>query len=81
MISGGGPHMARMNETRRITFNADARMLATAQAALGTRTATETINRSLAEVVRQTRLRRLAQRRFPDLTPEALEKMRRPRLM
>jgi hypothetical protein len=66
-------------ETRRITFHADAPMLAAAQQALGTTTVTETINRSLAEVVRGARLRRLAERRLPDLTPEMLAELRRPR--
>ena len=65
---------------KRLTLNADEEMLLEAQRVLGTETATETINRSLAEVVRRHRLSRLARRRFPDLDPETLERMRRARM-
>lgn len=64
--------------TKRVTFNADAALLEEAREALGTSTATDTINRALGEVVRLTRLRSLAAREFPDLTPDALEAMRSP---
>lgn len=57
-------------EVKRITLNADARLLRQAQEVLGTTTATDTINRSLAEVVRRHRLGSLAERRFPDLAPQ-----------
>lgn len=50
-----------------------------AREVLGTKTTTETIHRALAQVIRQARLRRLAQERFEDLTPEALERLRRGR--
>lgn len=66
--------------TRRLTLNADEELLAQAQRVLGTPTATETINRSLAEVVRRHRLSRLAKRRFPDLDPETLDELRHRRL-
>lgn len=64
------------HRVKRMTFNADEDLLAAAQEALGARTATDTINQSLASVVRSTHLRRLAGRRFPDLTPDALASMR-----
>lgn len=48
-----------------------------AREVLGTKTTTETIHRALADVVRQARLRGLAHERFEDLTPEALERLRR----
>jgi hypothetical protein len=63
--------------TRRVTFNVDTALLEAAGELLGTTTTTETLNGALADVVRQARLRSLAQREFPDLTPEALETMRR----
>lgn len=65
---------------RRLTLNADEEMLLEAQRVLGTPTVTETINQSLAEVVRRHRLARLAKRRFPDLDPAVLDEMRRRRL-
>lgn len=65
--------------TRRVTFNADVELLEAAQKLLGTRTTTETLNRALADAVRQARLLSLAQREFPDLTPEVLEEIRRGR--
>lgn len=64
---------------KRITFNADADLLAAAQKALGARTATDAINQSLAHVVRRQALQRLAGYEFPDLTPEALAHLRAPR--
>lgn len=64
---------------KRITFNADADLLAAAQQALGARTATDAINQSLAHVVRRQALQRLAGYDFPELTPEALVELRAPR--
>jgi Arc/MetJ family transcription regulator len=66
-------------QTKRVTFNANAELLAEAQAALGTGSTTETLNSALAEVVRRARLESLAGREFPDLTPEVLEEIRRGR--
>lgn len=62
-----------------MTFNADADLLERAQQALGTRTATDTINRALAEVVRRDDLGRLVDLVPPDLTPEMLREIRKPR--
>lgn len=62
-----------------MTFNADADLLERAQQALGTRTATDTINRALAEVVRRDDLGRLVDVVPPDLTPEMLREIRKPR--
>jgi len=62
-----------------MTFNADADLLERAQQALGTRTATDTINRALAEVVRRDDLGRLVDLVPPDLTPEMLAQLRKPR--
>jgi len=65
---------------RRVTVNIDAEALREAQRILGAPTLTETVNRSLGEVVRRHRLPRLRSRRLPALTPEVLEAMRRSRL-
>jgi hypothetical protein len=46
---------------------------------LGTRQTTATIHEALREVVAREKRRRLAARDFPDLTPEAIEGMRRAR--
>lgn len=65
--------------TRRVTLNVDEQHLREAGEALGTASMTETINRSLEEVVRAHHRMWLAEHRFEDLTLEALREMRRPR--
>lgn len=71
--------MVEGKRVKRMTFNADADLLERAQQALGTRTATDTINRALAEVVRRDDLGRLVDLVPPDLTPEMLREIRKPR--
>ena len=44
----------------------------------GTRRTTDTVHEALRDVVARARRARLAERDFEDLTPEALEAMRRP---
>ena len=67
------------HRVKRITFNADADLLEQAKKALGTTSATDAINRSLAEVVRKGSLSSLARDGVPGLTPEMLRELRRPR--
>jgi Arc/MetJ family transcription regulator len=67
------------HRVKRITFNADADLLEQAKKALGTTSATDAINRSLAEVVRNGSLSTLARDGVPGLTPEMLRELRRPR--
>jgi Arc/MetJ family transcription regulator len=67
------------HRVKRITFNADADLLEQAKKALGTTSATDAINRSLAEVVRNGSLSSLARDGVPGLTPEMLRELRRPR--
>lgn len=64
---------------KRMTFNADADLLERAQQVLGTNTATDTINRALAEVVRRHDLASLVDLPIDDLTPEVLRQLRKPR--
>lgn len=64
---------------KRMTFNADADLLQQAQKVLGTVTATDTINTALAEVVRRDAVSGLADLHLPDLTPEMLRELRKPR--
>ena len=45
---------------------------------LGTQRTTDTVHQALREVVARARRARLAERDFEDLTPDALEAMRRP---
>ncbi len=66
---------------KRMTFNADADLLARAQQVLGTATATDTINTALAEVVRRDDLSQLVDLVPPDLTPEMLRELRKPRIV
>jgi Arc/MetJ family transcription regulator len=67
------------HRVKRITFNADADLLEQAKKALGTTSATDAINRSLAEVVRRDSGVRLVERGFSGLTPEMVKELRRPR--
>jgi hypothetical protein len=50
-----------------------------ARRVLGTKGTTETIHRALEDVVRRERLKALTERTFEDLTPEALDELRRTR--
>lgn len=69
--------MATPSSVKRVTFNADADLLAEARAVLGTSSATGTINAALGEVVRRHRRERLLTHDFSDLTPEVLDAIRR----
>ena len=64
---------------KRTSLNLDFDLVAEAREVLGTQGTTKTIHRALEDVVRRERLRALAQERFDDLTPEALEQIRRTR--
>ena len=64
---------------KRTSLNLDLDRVAQARKVLGTKNTTDTIHRALDEVVRRERLRALADERFDDLTPEALERLRRRR--
>jgi Arc/MetJ family transcription regulator len=61
---------------KRTSLNLDLDLVAQARDVLGTNGTTETVHRALEDVIRREHLRRLAQRTFEDLTPEALEKLR-----
>lgn len=63
----------------RTNMNLDRELVADAADVLGTHGATETVHAAMAEVVRAARLRRLAARDLPDLTPNALTELRRSR--
>ena len=63
--------------TKRTSINLDVDLVDQAKAVLGTSEVTETIHLALTEIVRMQRLRRLASRDFPDLSPAALAEMRR----
>ena len=69
----------RRKRTRRTSLILDLDLVDQARELLGTTTTTETIHRALHEAIGFERRRSLASRDFPDLTVEALEKMRRPR--
>ena len=63
----------------RTNMNLDRELVSEAAAVLGTRSATETVHAAMAEVVRASRRRRLAAQEFSDLSPEALDMLRRSR--
>lgn len=59
-------------------MNLDLELVAAAREVLGTNEMTETVHRALAQVVRQARLQRLAERRF-DISDADLAELRRSR--
>jgi hypothetical protein len=61
-------------------MNLDQELVRQAADVLGTRGATETVHRALAEVVRGERLSRLAGRTFRSLSGRRLESFRRTRV-
>lgn len=68
-----------MHVVKRTSLNLDLDLVGQARELLGSKGTTDTIHRALEEVVRQEKLRRLAAERFEDLTPDALEQLRKPR--
>lgn len=64
---------------KRTTVILDSDLLTEAAEVLGTKKTTETIRRSMEEVVRRERLETLFQWDFQDLTPDALAEMRKPK--
>jgi len=63
---------------RRTNINLDTELVNAAAAVLGTARTTDTVHAALRAVINQAARERLAQRDFPDLTPRALEELRRP---
>ena len=63
---------------KRTNINLDMDLVQQAARELGTERTTDTVHQALRDVVARSRRARLAQRDFEDLTPEALEAMRRP---
>ena len=68
-----------MHVVKRTSLNLDLDLVGEAREVLGSNGTTDTVHRALEEVVRKEKLRRLAERTFDDLTPEALERLRAPR--
>jgi Arc/MetJ family transcription regulator len=64
---------------KRTSLNLQLDLVAEAREVLGTKGTTDTIHRALEDVVRRQRLKELAERTFEDLTPEALDELRRTR--
>jgi Arc/MetJ family transcription regulator len=62
---------------RRTNINLDMDLVDQAASELGTRRTTDTVHQALREVVARARRTRLAARDFEDLSPDALEAMRR----
>jgi Arc/MetJ family transcription regulator len=63
---------------KRTNINLDMDLVERAAHELGTQRTTDTVHEALREVIARARRARLAQREFEDLTPDALEAMRRP---
>lgn len=64
---------------KRTNMNLDVDLVARASEVLGTNGATATVHAALDAVIKRELRRELAEQRFPDLTPESLAEMRRPR--
>jgi Arc/MetJ family transcription regulator len=64
---------------KRTNMNVDMELVEKVAAILGTKTTTATVHAALDEVIKLQLRRELADHDFPDLTPEALEEMRRGR--
>lgn len=70
-----------MSNLVRKTVYIEPELFEQAKEALGTSKVSETVNSAMSEVVRQRKLRALADRDFSALTPEVLEKLRAPRFI
>ena len=68
-----------MPMVKRTSLNLDLDLVAEAREVLGSRGTTDTVHRALEEVVRQEKLRWLAERDFSELTPEVLDQLRATR--
>jgi Arc/MetJ family transcription regulator len=64
---------------KRTNMNVDVSLVSQAAVVLGTRGTTDTVHAAMEDVVRRSRRKRLAARDLSDLTPKALEQMRKPR--
>ena len=64
---------------RRTNINLDSELVDAAATILGTTRTTDTVHAALRDVVARAGRERLAQRDYSDLTPDALEELRRPR--
>ncbi|HUZ78508.1 MAG TPA: hypothetical protein VMV93_13095 [Chloroflexota bacterium] len=63
----------------RTSIRLDVTLVNEAKDILGTSELAQTVHQALEAVIRRDRLRRLAERDFPDLTPAALEALRQSR--
>ena len=68
-----------MHVVKRTSLNLDLELVGKAREVLGSNGTTDTIHRALEEVVRQEKLRWLAERDFSELTPEKLRELRATR--
>lgn len=64
---------------KRTSINLELDLVAAAREVLGSNGTTDTVHRALEEVVRQQKLRWLAERDFSELTPEVLDRLRATR--
>ncbi len=69
-----------MHVVKRTSLNLDLDLVGKAREVLGSNGTTDTVHRALEEVVRQEKLRWLAERDFSELTPEKLRELRATRI-
>lgn len=66
-------------KTKRTNINLDTELVDAAAAVLGTARTTDTVHAALRAVIDRASREQLAERDFADLTPDALEQLRRAR--
>lgn len=71
--------MLSETKIRRTNINLDTQLVDEAAAVLGTARTTDTVHAALRAVIDRAARERLSQRDFADLTPDALEQVRRRR--
>jgi Arc/MetJ family transcription regulator len=76
-VSGSCVKVYADDVVKRTNINLDMDLVEQAAHQLGTRRTTDTVHEALRDVVARARRARLAERDFEDLTPDALEAMRR----
>jgi hypothetical protein len=69
-----------MPVVKRTSLNLDLELVGKAREVLGSNGTTDTVHRALEAVVRQEKLRRLAEWDFSELTPEKLRALRATRI-
>lgn len=77
-VCSGRCQVYSVGVVKRTNINLDMDLVEQAARELGTERTTDTVHEALRGVVMRSRRARLAEREFEDLTPDALDALRRP---